>query len=268
VQLLKRCLRSIRKQTDYLNYEIIIIDNGSKQRDTLRFLNRCRERVLRLDMPFNHSRLNNRAAQEARGDLLLLLNDDTEVINRDWLTALVEQAQRPSVGAVGAWLFHPDGRTQHAGIVLGGDAVAVNLHSGITRDGLDRGTVRLLRNASGVTAACMMIRKELYERMGGLDEDALPTSFNDVDLCLRLRQAGYAIVCTPLARLYHHESASRTIGDDEPFRQIMRERGRDSLDVDPFWNPNLCRAGTGFAFHRPAEATPSPAAWVARPGPA
>jgi GT2 family glycosyltransferase len=250
LKLLRRCLKSIHQRTDYPHYEILVIDNGSRHWRTRRFLRRCGERVLRLDEPFNHSRLNNVAARLARGELLLLLNDDTEVIHRDWLLALAEQALRPEVGAVGAWLFHADGQTQHAGIALGVGPVAVPLHSGILRDGIDRGTARLIRNVSAVTGACLMIRKELYLDMGGLDERSLPTSFNDVDLCLRLRQAGYHILQQPLARLYHHESATRRIGDEAAFVQFMRESWGTQLNHDPFWNPNLSRqSGGGFAFN-------------------
>jgi GT2 family glycosyltransferase len=203
-------------------------------------------------MPFNHSRLNNLAATQAYGDLLLLLNDDTEVITPEWLTALAEQALRPEVGAAGGWLFHPDDRIQHAGVVVGLGAVATPLHTGITCDGLDRGVVRLIRNVSAVTGACLMIRRRLYLEMGGLDAEALPTSFNDVDLCLRLRKAGYRIIYTPLAQLYHHESASRNLHGEERFIQTMRERWGDELKHDPFWNPNLPSGEQppgGFAFH-------------------
>jgi GT2 family glycosyltransferase len=250
--LLRRCLRSIRRKTKYGRYEILVIDNGSRKPEMLNLLNTCGERVLRLDMPFNHSRLNNLAAAEARGSLLLLLNDDTEAITSEWLTAMVEQAQRPEIGAVGAWLFQPDGRTQHAGIVLGLGAVATPLHSGILRDGLDRGTVGLIRDVSAVTGACLMMRRQLYFDIGGLDEDALPASFNDVDMCLRLRKSGFRIVQTPLARLYHHESASRTIGDERRYVQMMHERWANELRRDPFWNPNLPHGAEGnpsMAFH-------------------
>jgi GT2 family glycosyltransferase len=250
-RFLRLCLRSIRWRADYARFEILIIDNGSQELATRRLLRSCGDRVLRLDMPFNHSRLNNLAAGEARGDVLVLLNDDTEVISGEWLTALVEQAMRPEVGAVGAWLFHPDKRIQHAGIVLGLGPVATPLHSGLTRDGIDRGTTRLIRNVSAVTGACLAIRRDLYFEVGGLDENELPTSFNDVDLCLRLRCAGYRIVMQPLARLVHHESATRHIGNEDRFVRIMRERWGDELARDPFWNSNLPhgRAPGGFAFH-------------------
>jgi GT2 family glycosyltransferase len=239
VPLLKRCLKSIRQRTSYRHYEIIIIDNGSRRPATRRFLRRTGHQVLRSDEPFNHSRLNNLAAQTARGELLLLLNDDVEVLTNHWLTAMVEQALRPGVGAVGAWLLHPDGRTQHAGIVVGLGPVASPLHAGIIRDGIDRGMACLMRNVSAVTGACLMIRKELYQEMGGLDELNLPTSFNDVDLCLRLRQAGFQVIYTPLALLRHRESATRVIGDERPFVATMHERWGQALERDPYWNRHL-----------------------------
>jgi GT2 family glycosyltransferase len=275
LELLRRCLRSVCRRTDYENYEIIVIDNGSRELRTLRFLRSWEgeapaeppfpmhgkarreprppsHRVVRFDMPFNHSLLNNLAAREARGELLLLLNDDTEVINHGWLTAMVEQALRPEVGAVGACLYHSDERIQHAGVVVGLGPVATPLHGGITRDGLDRGMVRLIRNISAVTGACLMMRKQLYHEVGGLDEKHLPTSFNDVDLCLRLREAGYRNIGTPLARLYHRESASRDLSDEERFIRLMHERWGEALQRDPFWNPNLPhgpRPHQGFAFN-------------------
>jgi GT2 family glycosyltransferase len=249
-RLLRRCVHSIHRLTDYPHFEILLVDNGSRERGTRRYLRRSEERVVRLDEAFNHSRLNNMAARLARGQILLLLNDDTEVINRGWLQALVEQTMRTEVGAVGAWLFHPDERIQHAGIVLGLGPVARPLHTGILRDGLDRGTARLIRNVSAVTGACLMIRKDLFLQMGGLDETHLPTSFNDVDLCLRLRRAGYRIIQQPLARLYHHESASRRIGDEAAFIGLMHKRWGSVLARDPYWNRNLSGTpSSGFAFH-------------------
>ncbi len=271
---LQRCLRSIRRRTEYANYEIIVIDNGSRDHRVLRFLRAWEgeapaeprgslakarreprpplRRILRLDAPFNHSLLINEAARQARGELLLLLNDDVEVTDAGWLTALVEQALRPEVGAAGGMLLHPDGRLQHAGVVVGLGPVATPLHAGITRDGLDRGTAFLTRNVSAVSGACLMIRKDLFQEAGGLDADHLPTSFNDVDLCLRLRRLGFRIIYTPLARLYHQESASRSFEHEERFIGIMQERWGEELDQDPFWNPNLPHGPDlhpGFAFH-------------------
>jgi len=176
----------------------------------------------------------------------LFLNNDTEVISGRWLSEMVANAMRPEVGAVGARLLYPDGTLQHAGTVLGMGLVAAHLHSGISRD--DPGYFSraiLQQNLSAVTAACLAIRREVFEEVGGLDEE-LRVAFNDVDLCLRIRQRGYLIVYAPLAELYHHESASR--GSDlirarrpEFEREIrhVAQRWAGVIANDPYFNPNL-----------------------------
>jgi len=254
VELLYKCLNSIRSQTQYPRYEIIAIDNGSSESDTLDYLEQCpADRVIRMDIPFNHSKLNNEAARHARGEYLLLLNDDVEVLSTDWLDVLVSQATQPEVGACGAWLIYPDGRTQHAGIVLEAHAVARNLSDAIMLDGLDRGISRLSREVSAVSGACMIIKKSLYLEQGGLDADNFPTSYNDVDLCLRLRHAGYQVIMNPQAKLIHHESATRTIdASDENYRTLMREKWGQMLQQDRYWNPWLGTSTDwyrGLAFH-------------------
>lgn len=258
--LLRRCLRSIKRRTLYKPYEIVIIDNGSRDLATRQFLRRSGHRVLHVDEPFNHSRLNNVAARHAMGELLLLLNDDVEIISPEWLTALVEQALRPSVGAVGAFLKHLDGRLQHAGVVVGLGPIATPLHVGITRDGIDRGMVLLMRNVSAVSGACLMVRKDLYLEHGGLDEGELPTSFNDVDLCLRLRRAGYQIIYTPLAMLWHAEGATRKLSNERRFIDRMHDRWGHVLARDPFWNSRLPHGFSPtrcWAFHWQADCAAS-----------
>jgi GT2 family glycosyltransferase len=187
---LKRCIACIESKTDYRNHEIVIVDNGSRNAATLDYLKRSPHRVIRIDEPFNFSSLNNRAVREAHGDYLLFLNDDTEVITREWLTALIEHAQRPEVGAVGAKLLYPDGRIQHAGIVLGVAGSAGHAHRGVDRFS---GTGYLnypnvIRDYSAVTAACLMVRREVFNDASGFDVERFAVSYNDVDLCLRLRQ--------------------------------------------------------------------------------
>lgn len=239
---LAACLRSLRRRTAYRPVEIIVVDNGSTTLQARWHLARCgADQLLRLPGPFNHSRLNNLAARQARGEFLLLLNDDVEALEPDWLTALVEQGCRPGVGAVGGWLLYPDGRTQHAGIATGVGQGAMNLSSALLRDGLDRGTARIIRNVAAVTGACLLVRRDLYLRLSGLDEVALPTSFNDVDLCLRLRREGLRIVQTPLARLRHHESATRRIDPvaEARFGQVLRQRWGEMLAHDPYWSVHL-----------------------------
>jgi O-antigen biosynthesis protein len=245
--LLRLCVSSIEALTDYPNYEIIIIDNGSQEAATLRYLAACPHRVIRCDEPFNHSRLNNIAANHSDGTFLLLLNDDTEVLTPEWMSAMVEQAQRPEVGAVGAKLLYPDGRIQHAGIILGVGGIAG--HAGRFRPSAPGvnyfSFTDVVRDYTAVTGACLMIRRDLYLEIGGLNEDLLPTSYNDVDLCLRLRERGYLNVYSPYAVLIHNESVSRGRQDDEQAISYLTSRWGTRLLVDPFFNPN--QSGEDFS---------------------
>jgi len=248
---LKRCLDSIRDRTSYRNYEIILVNNGSKEADTLAYLGQLRRQeniqVLDHPIPFNYSALNNWGVGFARGDHLLFLNNDTEVINGEWLEALLEHSQRPEVGAVGAKLLFPNNTLQHAGVILGlglidGRPPGIAGHSHkYLRDSSHGyfGIPHIIRNYSAVTAACMMMRKEVFYEVGGFDAEHLPIAFNDVDLCLRLRERGYLIVYTPFAVLYHHESASRGYGLDPQEINYMQRRWGDRLLNDPYYNPNL-----------------------------
>jgi GT2 family glycosyltransferase len=247
--LLRRCLESIETRTTYRNYEILLIDNGSQEPRTLSYLAGLPHRVIRDDGPFNFARLNNRAATMARGEHLLLLNNDVEVITPKWLEALLEHSQRQEVGAVGAQLLYADGTIQHAGVVLGVRGVAGHAHKYLSAK--EAGYFffpHLIRNYSAVTAACLMIRKSLYEEVGGMEE-RLGVTFNDVDLCLRLRARGYLVVYTPHARLYHHESRSRWY---QPPRaeevQYMLERWGALLANDPYYNPHLTLTEEDFRF--------------------
>ncbi len=261
--LLRRCLRTLRSRTNYHPIEVLVLDNHPCKPLSNRLAARWgADRVLHFPIPFNHSLLNNLGAQEAKGSLLLLLNDDTELTDSHWLTFLVEQACRPGIGAVGARLLYPDGRTQHAGVVTHPQIIARNLNSSLLGDGIDRGMVRLQRNVSAVTGACLLTPKDLFLTLGGLDELHLPTSFNDVDYCLKLRHAGYQIMYQPLARLIHHETASRTLDevkDREARTWMLRKWGIAGL-TDPYWNPNLTHGEPpGFAFHWPEFAEPDQA---------
>lgn len=241
LQNLRRLIQSIESKTDYSNYEIIIVDNGSRKTAMLAYLKRLPHRVIRHDAEFNFSRLNNLAAQEARGDYLLLLNDDTEVINKEWMTAMIEQAARPEVGAVGAKLLYRDARLQHAGIVLGVRGAAGHAHRYV--DGFSgRGYLNypnVIRNYSAVTAACLMTRRELFDKSGGFDEESLAVSYNDVDYCLRLRAAGYLIVFTPYALLYHDESATRGLNRYPKAEACIISRWQSAIASDYYYNPNL-----------------------------
>ncbi len=249
LNLLRRCVESIEEHTTYKNYEILIFDNGSQESQTLSYLASCAHQVIRDDGPFNFARLCNRGAAEAQGQQLLFLNNDMEVITPDWLEALLEHAQRPEVGVVGAKLLYADNTIQHAGVVFGMRGVAGHAHKyqPVKRPGY-RFFPHLIRNYSAVTAACLMIRKAMYESIGGMQEQ-LAVLYNDADLCLRLRQQGYLIVYTPYAKLYHHEGRSRWSHPPRPDEvQYMLDHWGPLIAQDPYYNPNLSLDREDFAF--------------------
>jgi GT2 family glycosyltransferase len=217
--ILKRCVDSVFQKTTYPNFEIIIVDNQSDDPGLHRYFTSLSARddvkLLTYDAPFNYSALNNFAAQQCQGEILCFLNNDVEVITTDWLTELVGHALRPEHGAVGAMLYYPNDRIQHGGIIIGHSTngpggVAANAFSGLPRGFTGQGG-RLLhaQYVSAVTGACLAIRHAIFDSVGGFDEEKLAVAYNDVDLCLRLREKGYYTVFTPFAELYHHESASR-----------------------------------------------------------
>lgn len=249
LDLLAGCIDGLRDRTDYPAWEAIIIDNGSVEPETLRYLDDLVEdqrfRVLRVDAPFNYSLLNNMAAEIARGELLCLLNNDIVMIEPGWLSEMVAQ-MRPGVGVVGAKLLYADGRVQHAGVIIGLGGVAGHYH--LLLAGHEPGyfgRAELVQDLSAVTGACLLIPAALYRDVGGLDTE-LAVAFNDVDLCLRVRKKGWRIIWTPHARLYHLESASRGSDMTEQNRArfenevaLMQSRWGTTLDDDPFHNPNL-----------------------------
>jgi GT2 family glycosyltransferase len=238
--LLQKCIQSIKSRTSSRNYELIIVDNGSTSPQAQEYLSRLPYRVISYNFPFNFSRMNNLAARECKGDYLLLLNDDTEVISPNWLTAMLGYAQLPQIGAVGAKLYYPDGSIQHAGVVLGMRGIAG--HWLYRLPGSSRGyfnSLHVVRNFSAVTAACLLLRREVFESIRGFDE-ALAVSYNDVDLCLRIREAGYRIVWVPEAELYHCEFATRPkIVLDPKEVEYMEKKWGAILRNDPYYNPNL-----------------------------
>ncbi len=250
LDLLARCVDSIKSKTDYNGYEILIVDNGSKDPATVHYLSDTPHRVIRHDGPFNYSLLNNLAARHAEGDYLLLLNNDTEVIAAEWLSAMVEQAARDEVGAVGAKLLYPDNRVQHAGVILGANGLAGHAHRFV--DGIDgKGYFNFpnaIMNYSAVTAACLMIRRELYDRVGGLNQEDLAVNYNDVDLCLRLRSLGYLIVYTPYALLYHHESATRSLVAEQSEPAYLASKWKRELMSDRYYNPSLTLSSADFSI--------------------
>ena len=258
--ILRRCIASIFTKTTYPNFELIVADNGSDDPETLAYFAELRAlanvRVVAWPHPFNFSAINNFAVGAARGLVLCLLNNDTEVITPDWLGEMVSHALRPEVGCVGAMLYYPNDTIQHAGVVLGIGGIAGHSHKYFERGASGYfGRLHLTQAVAAVTAACLVVRKTVYEEAGGLDASNLPVAFNDVDFCLRLRERGYINIWTPLAELYHHESVSRG-ADSDPGnlaraaaeRAYMRQRWGAGLDRDPYYSPHLTRRHEDFSI--------------------
>lgn len=268
--LMEQCARGLLEDTDYPALELLIVDNGSEEPETHALFDRLRHdprvRILDAPGPFNFSALNNRAAAEARGEILLLLNNDIEMREPGWLAEMVAHAVRPNVGAVGAKLIYPDGKVQHGGVLLGIGVDRVAGHCGHLLEGQDPGPfgrLAIAGNVSAVTGACLAMRREVFEQVGGLDEVGLKVSYNDVDLCLKVRAAGYDIVWTPWAELVHHESASRGLDHAGEKRErflgevaAMRERWGPLLDDEPFFGPCLDKLCGDFRLADPPARTP------------
>ncbi|WP_271894144.1 glycosyltransferase [Candidatus Phyllobacterium onerii] len=263
LSVLKKCVQSILDKTDYSNYEIIIVDNGSDDRDTLEYLQAItaddRVRVSRDEQPFNYSAINNKAIREAAGEYIGLVNNDVEIISDCWLSEMVSLAAQPGVGAVGARLWYPDDTLQHGGVIIGLGGVAGHAHHRLPKgDPGYFGRATLIQTLSAVTAACLVIRKQIYQEVGGLNEEHLKVAFNDVDFCLRVREAGYRNVWTPFAELYHYESVSRGY-EDTPEKQerfsaevkYMQEQWGNKLLEDPAYSPNLTLARQDFSLAWP-----------------
>jgi GT2 family glycosyltransferase len=242
VELLRGAVASVLERSGWAHLELLVVDNGSTDPETLRFLEGIAppHRVLRRPGPFDWSALNNNAAREARGEYLLFLNNDIEAIEPGWVEALLEHAQRPGIGAVGAKLLYPDGTVQHAGIALGMDGFAGHPFRGARGD--DPGPGGLLsvaRECSAVTGACLMIRRETFSALGGYDPD-LRIAFNDVDLCLRAACRGHRTVWTPHAMLVHHESASRSpVHPRSEYLLVQSRWGRAGARGDPHVSRHL-----------------------------
>jgi GT2 family glycosyltransferase len=247
VELLKRCIESIDAKTIYKNYEIIILDNDSTDPDTISYLKNSSHRIECFNEPFNFSKINNLGARLAKGDYLLFRNNDTEVIDGKWLESMLEHSQGPEVGVVGALLLYPGRedsqsryhRIQHAGVILGVGGVANHAFRGLPYETSNYfGLHRVVRNCSAVTAACIMLRKNVFDEVEGFDED-FKIVFQDVDLCLRVREKGYSVVYTPHSILHHNERATRTLHPDAD-ENFMIDRWKNTIiDGDPYYNPNL-----------------------------
>ena len=222
-EALKKCLDSIREKTSYRNYEIIIVENNSEEPETFAFYKKIageKIKIVTWEGEFNYSAINNFGVRHARGDYLLLLNNDVEIINGDWLTEMLSHCQRKEVGIVGAKLYYPDNTIQHAGIIIGIGGVAGSVFVGLPRafsGYLHKASIQL--DLSAVTAACMLVKRSVFEQVGGLEEK-LKVAFNDVDFCLRVREKGYLVVYDPYAELYHYESKTR--GAEDTKEKIRR----------------------------------------------
>ena len=249
VDLLARCLDSLTTKTSYAPYEIVVVDNDSQSEEARAYFSQFKHRLLRYSGPFNFSAINNFAVEQTDSPWLLFLNNDTEVIEGDWLTMMAEHVQRPEVGAVGPRLLYPDDTVQHAGIVVGVGGIAGHAFRGLPAEapGVCR-QLQATRNYSAVTGACLLTRREVFDEVGGFDEERLPVTFSDVDLCLKMRRAGYRIVYIPFAKLYHHESGTRRPAAEPRETEVMQERWADVLARDPYYNPNLSRDRADFSL--------------------
>lgn len=252
VEDLDKCIMSIKNKSTYSNYEIIVIENNSELKETFDYYTKLEKddkvQVVYYQGGFNYSAINNFGEKSANGDYLILLNNDIEVITPEWMEEMLMYAQREDVGAVGPMLYYEDDTIQHAGLVIGIAGSAGHSHKGFPRGDLGYlYKLSTVQNFSGVTGACLMISKAIYEELNGLDEQFV-VAFNDVDFCLRVREAGYLNVFTPFAELYHYESKSRGYEDTpekqkrfEGERNLLRERWKQIIieDGDPYYNPNL-----------------------------
>jgi dTDP-glucose 4,6-dehydratase len=258
--LLRECISSIYEKTVYRNFEIILVDNNSDDDISINYMKKLEDcgkiRLLRYPSAFNFSAINNFAAAHANGEVLVLLNNDTEVISKEWLTELTSQALRRGIGAVGALLLYPEGTIQHAGVVVGLKGVAGHAHTNLPGDAYGYfGLAQLAHDVSAVTGACLAVRRTLYEEIGGLDEKNLAVAFNDIDFCLRLAEKGYKNIYTPYARLYHHETKTRgrdTIPEkrqrlEREFDYMLR-RYAQMIQGDPCYSPNLSLTENAYSL--------------------
>jgi GT2 family glycosyltransferase len=260
IELMRMCVESILTKTTYKRYKIIIVDNGSVEQESIDQFQAWTENhknieVIRDDSPFNYSRLNNQAVFQSQADLVCLLNNDIEIITPDWLEEMAGYAMRDDIGCVGARLWYPDDTLQHGGVIVGLGGVAGHSHKYLPKnDAGYMGRAVVPQALSAVTAACLMIKRNVYMQVNGLDED-LRVAFNDVDFCLRVRDAGYRNVWTPFAEMYHHESASRG-HEDNPEKiarfngeiDFMKKRWGNKLLNDPYYSPNLTLQYENFSL--------------------
>ena len=252
VEDLELCLFSMTRKSTYRNYEILIVENNSEKEETFEYYRKLpdrypKTRVLTWDKEFNYSAINNFAAKEAKGEYLLFLNNDVEILTPDWIEEMLQNCQQENVAAVGAKLYYPDDTIQHAGVVLGLGGIAGHIMCRASREDPGYfGRMISVQEISAVTAACMMVKKADFDEAGGFDE-TFRVAFNDIDLCMKFRAAGKKIVFTPYAELYHYESKSRGL-EDTPEKQFrfdkevkrFQEKWAQQLEMgDPYYSPNL-----------------------------
>jgi GT2 family glycosyltransferase len=248
---LDKCINSIINKSSYRNFEIIIVENGSKEENTFKFYKELKERenvkIIEWNKSFNYAAINNFAVNHSEGEILLFLNNDMEIINPDWLERMLEHVIRKEIGAAGAKLYYPDNTIQHGGVIIGIQGAAGHAHKNFNRNNSGYfARLMIIQNLSAVTAACLMMRKEVFREIEGFDE-RYTVAFNDVDLCLKLREKNYLIIWTPYAELYHYESETRGL-EDTPEKQERAKKEVDLLKLkwkgifekgDPYYNPNL-----------------------------
>jgi len=256
LKLLKKCINSILQKTEYENYEILIINNQSRKDETLKYFQEIKEnkkiKIINYNKSFNFSAINNYAVKFVQGIYLLFLNDDTEVISNEWINAMLEHCQKKHVGAVGAKLLFPDNTIQHAGVFISSNGFISHSHKPLP-DSYPGYFARphLIQNLSAVTGACLMVKNEHFNEVGGFDDENLTIMFNDIDLCLKLRKKGYLIIYTPFAELYHHESVSRGYEITPKIKkevEFMKRKWKKIIENDPYYNPNLTLDKEDFSF--------------------
>jgi len=256
--VLRTNLEGLFSQTKYRNFDVVVIDNSKGQvieklvHDSQSHATVPLRYIDYRHQPFNYSKINNEAARHCDSPILLFLNDDTSVIVEDWLDSMVELIERPEVGAVGAKLLYPSGTIQHAGVVMG-----IFDNCGHAFKSLDGSTTHyfdfsdVIRNVSAVTGACLMTKRHTFWQVKGFDEDDFAVAFNDIDLCLKIGSAGYRVLYTPHALLYHHEAHSKTSKDLVPHPQEvarMRSKWNKVITRDPFYSPNLTRNDEDYSI--------------------
>lgn len=262
LSLMKKCLSSLRSCTNYPNYDIVVIDNQSDDESFLEYTQEEQSKdllkVIKYDKPFNHSEMNNMAVKSIDSDFIVFMNNDIEIISDNWLEQLVATAQTdPAIALVGALLVYPNGQVQHGGIILGLNGVVGHAHKHIDGKSIGYfGRLYCLQEMSGVTSAFSLVKSSAYEAVGGFNSERYPTSFNDADLCIRLRKNDFRCIYNPMIRAIHDESQTRFVSENElSYRKNIVEDHGKILNCDPFYNPNLALNNEQFHGYRPFPVT-------------